>query len=107
MRTLRTSREWTCVLFKAGGLTVRDRKYFPPTATEEKAEENAEEDAAEKSTDETELAAKLPDAPTAEPKDPEEPSQKKQRTEMAEDDFVVVDKEDAKEAKDDAPKADL
>jgi hypothetical protein len=59
------------------------------------------------STDEAELAAKLPNAPAADPKDPEdaeEPSSKKQKTEAVEDDFVVVDKEDARGA---TPKADL
>jgi hypothetical protein len=46
--------------------------------------------------------SQLPDAPTEDPKDIEdiqEPSSKKQKTEDAEDDFVVVEKEDGKEDK--------
>jgi hypothetical protein len=46
--------------------------------------------------------SQLPDAPTEDPKDIEdiqEPSSKKQKTEDAEDDFVVVEKEDSKEDK--------
>ncbi|KAF2727530.1 A1pp-domain-containing protein [Polyplosphaeria fusca] len=77
-------------------------KYFPPVTSEsdEKEEEPAE------STDETELASKLPDPPTAEPTNPEEPSPKKQKTEGADEDFVVVDKEEIKEAKEAEAKAD-
>lgn len=59
------------------------------------AETEQRDDAAKTSTDEAEIAAKLPDPPTAEPKDPEEPSSKKQKTEPATDDFIVVDKDDA------------
>ncbi|KAF2678723.1 macro domain-like protein [Lentithecium fluviatile CBS 122367] len=75
--------------------------YFPPVAEAEKTEPAAT------STDEAELAAKLPDAPAADPKDPEEPSAKKQKTEAIEDDFVVVDKEETKAAEAVVPKADL
>jgi len=85
-------------------ITDEFRNYFPPVADAEKTAPNATE------TDETELAAKLPDAPAADPKDTEdtdEPSSKKQKTEAADDDFVVVEKEDAKGAEDIAPKADL
>ncbi|KAF2266001.1 A1pp-domain-containing protein [Lojkania enalia] len=91
-------------------------KYFPPAPAEPKktGEPKATEEADHtktETTDETELAAKLPDPPTTEPKDPEEPSAKKQKIE--DNDFVVVDSEDAKEAKEAevkdeaAPKADL
>ena len=56
----------------------------------------------------TEILSQLPDAPTGEPvdvDDVEEPSQKKQRTdEASDDDFVVVNKDSADEAK---PKAEL
>lgn len=56
------------------------------------------------------MLSQLPDAPTEDPKDIEDvqqPSTKKQKTEDAEetdDDFVVIDKDDAKE---DKPKSDL
>ena len=50
------------------------------------------------STDATELATKLPDPPAAEPKHPGEPDSKKQKTEVSDDDFVVVDGEEAKKA---------
>ncbi|KAJ4287827.1 hypothetical protein N0V90_012531 [Kalmusia sp. IMI 367209] len=73
-------------------------KYFPAVAEAEKADKSATT-----LTDETELAVKLPNPPTTEPKEPEEPSPKKQKTDGAEDDFVIVDKEDAKEL----PKADF
>ncbi|KAF2708646.1 macro domain-like protein [Pleomassaria siparia CBS 279.74] len=68
-------------------------KYFPPVVTEETTEG--------KSSDELDLAARLPDAPTTEPKSPEaaQPSPKKQKTEATEEDFVVIDKEEVKEAK--------
>ncbi|KAF2450980.1 macro domain-like protein [Karstenula rhodostoma CBS 690.94] len=71
-------------------------KHFPPVTDAEETD-----DTAKTSTDEAEIAAKLPDPPTTEPKDPEdpeEPSSKKQKTEAAadDDDFVVVDKDDAK-----------
>lgn len=73
--------------------TKKHRKYFPPVSEGEKTEPKAT------STDETELAAKLPNAPAEDPKDPvdvEEPSAKKQKTEASDDDFVVVDKPDTK-----------
>lgn len=53
------------------------------------------------------MLSQLPDAPTEDPKDiqdVEQPSTKKQKTEDADDDFVVVEKEDAKE---DKPKPEL
>jgi hypothetical protein len=71
-----------------------DRKYFPPVAETEKPKEHT----TEASTDENELAAKLPDPPQNEPTNPEEPSSKKQKIVEADDDFVVVDKEEATEA---------
>jgi O-acetyl-ADP-ribose deacetylase len=48
--------------------------------------------------DENELTSQLPDAPTAEPEDTtqsEEPTVKKQKTDIVDDDFVVVEKDDA------------
>jgi hypothetical protein len=48
------------------------------------------------------MLSQLPDAPSEDPKDVEdiqEPSPKKLKTDEAEDDFVVVEKEDAKEEK--------
>ncbi|KAF1976622.1 macro domain-like protein [Bimuria novae-zelandiae CBS 107.79] len=66
-------------------------KYFPPPAEAEKTDEPEKA-----STDEADIAVRLPDAPTTEPQDPEEPSAKKQKTEEV-DDFVVVAKEDAKD----------
>jgi hypothetical protein len=93
-------------------LTMWDRKYFPPAAETTETEETAEDTQAakEKSTGTEELANKLPDAPTTEPQDPDEPSPKKQKTEptdeilenqkeeTTEDEYVVVDKEEAKGA---------
>ncbi|KAF2472766.1 MACRO domain-containing protein 1 [Lindgomyces ingoldianus] len=85
-------------------------RFFPPVVAEP---ENADEPGKEKSTDETELAAKLPDVPTEEPKDPAEPLSKKQKTEAAEEEFVAVDREKTEEAEEakqkeaEAPKADL
>jgi len=61
----------------------------------------------ETSTEPSEILSQLPDAPTEDPKDVtdiEEPSTKKQKTEDTDDDFVVVEKEDAKE---DKPKPEL
>jgi hypothetical protein len=46
------------------------------------------------------MLSQLPDAPTEDPKDIsdfQEPSAKKQKMEDTDDDFVVVEKEDAKE----------
>ncbi|KAK7180449.1 hypothetical protein DPSP01_014127 [Paraphaeosphaeria sporulosa] len=68
-------------------------KHFPPVPAPAPEETN---DAAKTSTDEADIAAKLPDPPTSEPKDPEEPSAKKQKTEAAADDLVAVDKDEAK-----------
>jgi hypothetical protein len=59
------------------------------------------------STEPSEMLSQLPDAPTEDPKDVddvEEPSTKKQKTDDIEDDFVVVEKEDAKA---DTPKSEL
>ena len=62
------------------------------------------------STDPSEMLSQLPDAPTEDPKDiedVEQPSTKKQKTQDAEDtddDFVVVEKDDAQEEK---PKSEL
>lgn len=61
----------------------------------------------ETSTEPNEILSQLPDAPTEDPKDIpdiQEPSTKKQKTEDTDDDFVVVEKEDAKE---DTPKSEL
>jgi hypothetical protein len=58
------------------------------------------EPATKQSTEPSELASQLPDAPTTEPKDTEdsqEPLSKKQKTTEADDDFVVVEKEDTKD----------
>lgn len=66
--------------------------YFPPATQADEAEPKPT------STDEAELASKLPDAPTKDPKDTtptEEPTAKKQKTDTEDDDFVVVEKEDA------------
>lgn len=84
-------------------LTAVYSKFFPPVVS--RSETDQEQDQ-QKSTDTTELAAKLPDPPTTEPTNPEEPSLKKQKTE-GEDDFVVVNEEDIREANEAAPKADL
>ncbi|KAF2649905.1 A1pp-domain-containing protein [Lophiostoma macrostomum CBS 122681] len=87
-------------------------KYFPPVVAEpEESEEQPEKpDQSTASTEATELAAKLPDAPTTEPTNPEEPASKKQKTDDAEDEFVVIDKDEAKDAAEAGaapPKADL
>jgi hypothetical protein len=84
--------------------------FFPPV---EAADEPAKEQ--ETSTEPSEILSQLPDAPTEDPKDVEDtlqPSTKKQKTEDADDDFVVVDKEDikddsAKAAPEDKPKSEL
>ncbi|KAF2272038.1 A1pp-domain-containing protein [Westerdykella ornata] len=47
-------------------------------------------------TDAAELAAKLPDAPTTEPVTPDKSSPKKQKVQESDDEYVVVDKEEAK-----------
>ncbi|KAI4694001.1 uncharacterized protein J4E84_002580 [Alternaria hordeiaustralica] len=69
--------------------------YFPPVDSDPKAQE-------EQSTEPSELASQLPDAPTADPKDTDDaqqPSPKKQKTTDTDDDFVVVEKDDVKEDK--------
>ncbi|KAF2821037.1 A1pp-domain-containing protein [Ophiobolus disseminans] len=76
--------------------------FFPPIETEDETTKEQET-----STEPSEILSQLPDAPTEDPKDLEdnsEPSPKKQKTDDADDDFVVVEKEDASEEK---PKADL
>ncbi|KAI8941495.1 hypothetical protein NX059_002712 [Plenodomus lindquistii] len=95
-------------------------KFFPPATAEadapkeaeaeaegeEKAEAEAEKEN-EQSTEPSELLSQLPDAPTIDPQEAEgvqQPSLKKQKVEEAEDDFVVVEKEDVKE---DKPKSEL
>lgn len=96
------------------------RRYFPPVTesnkpAEKDAEERKSEAHASTSDDAADLASKLPDPPTTEPTNPEEPSSKKQKTEAAkeedtEDEYVVIDKEEAKglsEAGVAPPKADL
>jgi len=83
-------------------LTCAYRNFFPPIQTED---ETAKEQAT--STEPSEILSQLPDAPTEDPKDVDDtpqPSAKKQKTEEADDDFVVVEKEDAKE---DKPKPEL
>ncbi|KAF2014295.1 A1pp-domain-containing protein [Aaosphaeria arxii CBS 175.79] len=79
--------------------------FFPPVSEPSTA---ATEEAQSKSTQEAEqLAAKLPDPPTNEPVNPDEPSQKKQKTDGIEDDFVVVEKEDARGSTPPPSKSDL
>ncbi|KAH7385391.1 hypothetical protein DE146DRAFT_621476 [Phaeosphaeria sp. MPI-PUGE-AT-0046c] len=79
--------------------------FFPPANSE-----NVAPDEQGTSTDPGEMMSQLPDAPTEDPKDIEDvqqPSTKKQKMQDAEesdDDFVVVDKDDANE---DKPKPDL
>ncbi len=60
----------------------------------------------DQSTPPSELLSQLPDAPTVDPQESEDvkqPSLKRQKTAEAEDDFVVVEKEDTKDEK---PKVD-
>jgi len=69
--------------------------YFPPVDSDPKAQE-------EQSTEPSDLASQLPDAPTADPKDTDDarqPSPKKQKTTDTDDDFVVVEKDDINEDK--------
>ena len=83
-------------------LTRSFSNFFPPVETEDEAAKEQET-----STEPSEILSQLPDAPTEEPKDAEDieqPSSKKQKTEELDDDFVVVEKEDAKE---DKPKPEL
>jgi hypothetical protein len=84
--------------------------FFPPVEAEDKPAKEQET-----STEPSEILSQLPDAPTEDPKDVDDtlqPSTKKQKTEDADDDFVVVDKEDvkddsAKPAPEDKPKSEL
>ncbi|OAL47405.1 A1pp-domain-containing protein [Pyrenochaeta sp. DS3sAY3a] len=84
--------------------------FFPPLTTESVAQVESQEEASadpEQSTEPSELLSQLPDAPTTDLQDDEtakQPSLKRQKTAEAEDDFVVIEKEDASEEK---PKADL
>jgi len=73
-------------------LTETSSTFFPPVETEEETQAT--------STEPSEMLSQLPDAPTDEPKDvddSQEPSPKKQKTDEGEEDFVVVEKEDAKD----------
>ncbi|KAL1796025.1 hypothetical protein ACET3X_006249 [Alternaria dauci] len=75
--------------------------FFPPVASDSKAQE-------QQSTEPSELASQLPDAPTAELQDAddaEQPSAKKQKTSDTDDDFVVIEKEDIQD--DDKAKPEL
>lgn len=81
--------------------------FFPPPTTTETDDEDVSPSEQEQSTEPSELASQLPDAPTTDPQDAEDtqqPSLKRQKTGEAEDDFVVVDRDDAKE---DKPKPEL
>jgi hypothetical protein len=76
--------------------------FFPPVDTG-----HAAADTHETSTEPSEMLSQLPDAPTEDPKDiddAQQPSPKKQKLEDTDDDFVVVEKEDAQE---DKPKSEL
>lgn len=75
-------------------------QYFPPVVSETETEEENTEEPAEKKT-KAELEAKLPDPPTTEPKYTEaaQPFPKKEKTEAADNDFVVLGKEELNEAK--------
>jgi hypothetical protein len=100
MRISRTFRKSTLNQFSCSKLIYRST-FFPPVVTEDESEQQ--------STEPSELASQLPDAPTTEPtgvEDSQEPSTKKQKTTETEADdyFVVVDKEDAQEEK---PKVEL
>jgi hypothetical protein len=75
-------------------LTTHCSTFFPSTESEDEASKDLET-----STEPSEMLSQLPDAPTEDPKDIsdfQEPSAKKQKMEDT-DDFVVVEKEDAKE----------
>ena len=85
-----------------------ERQYFPPVVSDPDSE-NSTEEASQLREEEmkdkergSDLATKLPDARTTEPKSPEavQPSSKKQKTDVSEDDFELLDKEEIKEAKD-------
>lgn len=70
--------------------------FFPPVIAEADAPDEKEAEK-EHSTEPSELLSQLPDAPTIDPQVAEgvqQPSLKKQKTDEADDDFVVVDKDD-------------
>ncbi|KAF1850810.1 macro domain-like protein [Cucurbitaria berberidis CBS 394.84] len=80
--------------------------FFPPTTTDTEAQDNPTIEE-EQSTEPSELASQLPDAPTTDPQDAEDaqqPSLKRQKTSEADDDFVLVERDDVKE---DRPKPEL
>jgi hypothetical protein len=83
--------------------------FFPPVESQDEPSTQEEsETEQETSTEPSEMLSQLPDAPLEDPRDTEDteqPSPKKQKIEEADDDdFVVVEKEDAVEHK---PKAEL
>jgi hypothetical protein len=101
MRTSITSRKSALAMF-VNITNWRISTFFPPADTEAAAA-----DTLETSTEPSEMLSQLPDAPTEDPKDFEDvqqPSPKKQKLEDTDDDFVVVEKEDAQE---DKPKSEL
>ncbi|KAH8726952.1 hypothetical protein GQ44DRAFT_705040 [Phaeosphaeriaceae sp. PMI808] len=72
--------------------------FFPPVESESTDKHEAAEQ--ETTTDPSEMLSQLPDAPTADPVDADhalQPSPKKQKTDDTDDEFVLVDKEDARE----------
>lgn len=92
--------------------------FFPPVIAEPEASEKATEATSTTETEqlsqlpdaptfdppptsetEPETLSQLPDAPTTEPASVEQPALKRQKTEADEDEFVVVEKEDAEPAK--------
>lgn len=76
-------------------LTSCPSTFFPLVEAEDEAAKDLET-----STEPSEILSQLPDAPTEDPKDVtdiQEPSTKKQKTEDTDDDFVVVEKEDAED----------
>jgi hypothetical protein len=79
--------------------------------SQEEPDEDESAKELETSTEPSEILSQLPDAPTEDPKDVsdiQEPSTKKQKTEDTDNDFVVIDKEDAKEdAEGNKPKSEL
>jgi len=85
-----------------------DRQYFPPVVNDFDLKNPTEEESSlrEGETKDKQrgrdLATKLPDAPITEPNSSEaaQPSPKKQKTDITEDDFELLDKEEIKEAKD-------
>ena len=76
--------------------------YFPPLVANASGVEKDAAAEQDDSTEPSELLSQLPDAPTGEPldiEDVEQPSTKKQKTTESEDEFVVVEKDDAADAK--------